>query len=169
MQNSCIFALLKNAVPRETWSHMFRNVSNNENGNFGENSPKVCKKFKDVRRGPLKSGNFGENGDCAENLPKIKRKFNEIFTGAPWKVAILTKMAKMANVAKIWQIRHCAHFWSYHAVLFNTKKRLFQLIWKLLLHIPHLSRLARRTGFSEEQKLGKKISKRDLRKLSEKG
>ena len=62
---------------------MFRNVRNNENGNFGENSPKVYKKFKDVRRGPLKSGNFGENGDCAENLPKIKRKFNEIFTGAP--------------------------------------------------------------------------------------
>ena len=156
MQNSCIFASLKNAVPRETWSHMFRNVRKNENGNFGENSPKVCKKFKDVRRGPLKSGNFGENGDCAENLPKIKRKFNEIFTGDPWKVAILTKMAKMANVVKIWQIRHCAHFWSYHAVLFNTRKRLFQLIWKLLLHIPHLSRLARRTGFSEEQKVGKK-------------
>ena len=62
---------------------MFRNVRNDENGNFGENSPKVCKKFKDVRRGPLKSGNFGENGDCAENLPKIKRKFNEIFTGDP--------------------------------------------------------------------------------------
>lgn len=68
---------------------MFRNVRTNETGNFGENSPKVCKKFKDVRRGPLKSGNFGENGeygengDCAENLPKIKRKFNEIFTGAP--------------------------------------------------------------------------------------
>lgn len=60
---------------------MSRNVRTNKNGKFSKNSPKVCSKFKDVQKGPLKSSNFDENGEYdennefGENSLKVKQKF----------------------------------------------------------------------------------------------
>ena len=55
-------------------------------------------------KGPRESREFGENGDFGENgelgeiLPKCLTKANELAQRAPWKAAIL---AKVANLAKI--------------------------------------------------------------------
>ena len=58
---------------------MSRNARNNENGKFGENSPNVWRKFKDVQRGPLKSGDLDENGV----LGKFRHIFNKSSNDIP--------------------------------------------------------------------------------------
>ena len=77
---------------------MSRNARNNKNGKFGENSSNVWRKFKDVQRGPLKSGDLDENVVLGKFRHIFNKSSNDISKGAPWKGTILTKMANMVKM-----------------------------------------------------------------------
>ena len=78
---------------------MSRNAPDNESGKFGENSPNVLRKFKDVQRGPLISGDWDENGVLGKFRHMLNESSKDISKGAPWKVKIFTKMANMVKWA----------------------------------------------------------------------
>ena len=74
---------------------MTKNACNNENDKSGETSSKIWRKFKDVRRCPLKSDEWrkrqiGKKDKFGENW-KVMSK------GVSWKVVILTKNGKFGE------------------------------------------------------------------------
>ena len=80
----------------------------------------------DAKSGPLEAGDFGEIGDFGKNRHACNGENGE--TGekspasgdlnwmpkvAPWRLAILAKMAILAINCHFCHFRQCVHFWTY--------------------------------------------------------